>query len=197
MLFVFLSGALLGLPPGGGTAAPPATTPGESLTSLYLYNFLLFVDWPREAFQDRSTLAIGVLDQEKGDRLFAGIEGKKVRGKTLAIQRLRRAEGIGDDLQVLFIRNATTPAILEVLDRLKGRPCLTVSRIAGFAELGGMVAFLPPPPAVDFPAGSAPPAARFRINLDAVLDAGLKIRSRLLRLSEITGDTPNGTPIGN
>lgn len=158
---------------------------------LYLYNFLLFVDWPEDSFSNRHAIAIGLLDRgtDRGGDLLTSIQGKEIRGRTLEIHRVHRIGDVDPGWQVLFVRDVPQTAVYRALARIKSNPCLTVSSEQGFAELGGMVTFLRPEPRPD----DARPAARFRINLDAVLEAGLKIRSRLLRLSEIAGDIPDGT----
>ena len=191
----FAATLLLGAP----KEAPSGDPPSSELIGLYLYNFLLFVDWPGEVHRERTILEIGILDPTgEGDpRPLGGIEGKRIRGKTLVIRRVLRVADLDPDWQVLFVEDASGALVLEALVRLEGSPCLTVSDIPGFAGLGGMVEFLPPrgiasPPP---PGAGANPVPRFRINLDAVLEVGLKIRSRLLRLSEITGDIPDERPI--
>ncbi len=185
---------------GAPKEAPSAETPSSELVGLYLYNFLLFVDWPGEVHRERPTLEIGILDPAgEGDPHPLGeIEGKQIRDKTLVIRRVLRIADLDPDWQVLFVEGAPSDMVIEALARLGGSPCLTVSDIPGFAGLGGMVEFLSPREVASSPApgAGADPAPRFRINLDAVLRARLEIRSRLLRLSEITGDIPHGTPIG-
>ena len=184
---------------GAPKEAPSAETPSNELVGLYLYNFLLFVDWPGEVHRERPTLEIGILDPTgEGDpHPLGGIEGKRIRDKTLVIRRVLRIADLDPDWQVLFVEGAPDEVVLEALARLGGSPCLTVSDIPGFAGLGGMVELLSPRGIASSPdpGAGADPAPRFRINLDAVLQAKLKIRSRLLRLSEITGDIPHGTPI--
>ncbi len=166
-------------------------TSGDRLVDLYLYNFLLFVDWPEESFSNRHAIAIGLLDNgtDPGQGLLESIEGKQIRGRTLEIHRVERIKDVDLGWQVLFVRDVPKAAAHQALARIKNEPCLTVSGNPAFVELGGMVALLHPYTGPE--AGRS--TARFRINLDAVLEAGLKIRSRLLRLSEITGDIPNGT----
>jgi hypothetical protein len=184
---------------GGPKQALSTGTSSSELIGLYLYNFLLFVDWPDEAHRKRHTLEIGIL-APAGDgrrRPLAGIEGKRIRGKTVVVRRVLRTADLDPGWQVLFVESASKGVVLEALDRLGGAPCLTASDMPGFAGLGGMVEFLAPREIATsvHATETARPAPRFRINLESVLDAGLKIRSRLLRLSEITGGIPNGTPV--
>lgn len=179
-----------------GTPACAETPPAGRLMGLYLYNFLLFVDWPEDRFQDRHNMVIRLFGKWNENEFLAGIEGKEIRGRTIVIEHAKGIDEIETGCDVLFILNAEKAVASDLLARLRDTPCLTMSDMPGFARLGGMVEFLSIPPS-NLPrqgTEAAQPAARFRINLKAVQDAGIKIRSRLLRLSEIVGGIPNGTP---
>ncbi|MCF8063200.1 MAG: YfiR family protein [Deltaproteobacteria bacterium] len=196
MVCAVLATALVLCAPAG--EAPVRASSKTELISLYLYNFLLFVDWPAGNPRSPQTIEIGFLGREGGEGcLLTEIAGKQIRRRTLVIRRIHRTADLDRSLQVLFVQDDSKNVILEALARLEQTPCLTVSNMPGFTDLGGMVEILPPPSdgSLQPHAGAAPSPVRFRINLDAVLDAGLKIRSRLLRLSEIKGDIPHGTSI--
>jgi hypothetical protein len=162
----------------------------EGLLGLYLYNFLLFVDWPAEAFTDGDTITIGVLGNADGPPLFTRLHGKSIKGKELVIRNVSRVNDLERDWHVIFVRDGNPSRAAQAVDRLKNSHCLTISDIAGFTELGGMVEFTYPSRAG---IKQGIPAKRFRIQLDVVLDAGLRIRSRLLRLSDVLGKIPNAT----
>lgn len=193
-LFSFLLATVILVGARSGRAGnEPA--PQDKILGLYLYNFLLFVDWPEGSFRNRYALEIGLLSETQGGAdFFAGIAGRQLRERTLMIQRIRRAKEVDRGWQVLFIQEASPSTVRDILGKVDSAPCLTVSNVPGFTDLGGMVEFLPirTLPPVGSRDLSTRPAPRFRINLEAVLRAELKIRSRLLRLSEITGADPNG-----
>jgi hypothetical protein len=168
-------------------------TPQERIIGLYLYNVLLFVDWPESAFQNRHEFKIGVFLPPGKEPILESLLGRTLKGKPLTIERIHRIQDLTTDYHALFVRDCHDAAIAEILAKLQGVPCLTVSTMPGFARQGGMVALVHLPE-------REPPARtekdlrgtkRFRINLNAALSAGLKIRSRLLRLSEIVGGIPD------
>ncbi len=179
-----------------GTTVSAETPRTDCLTGLYLYNFLLFVDWPVDEYQDRHKMVICLLSKERKSEFLAGIEGKQLRGKEIVIKHARKMDEIEAGCHVLLVRDAEKTVAFDLLAQLRNKPCLTMGDMPGFAELGGMVELLCPSPCDSaLPGGTfTQPAARFRINLDAVLSAGFKIRSRILRLSEIVGGIPHGTP---
>jgi len=74
---------------------------------------------------------------------------------------------------------------LHILDKVGNRPVLTVSDMDGFAQMGGMVCFKH----MACKEHQAGHGKRFEINISAVERGGLKIRSRLLRLSDIVNQS--------
>jgi len=166
----------------------------EGLLSLYLYNFLLFVDWPCGTSAPAENITIGVLEGLDAPPLFKHLHGKQIKGKTLIVQNVTRVSEIDRDWNVLFIRRSNRSLTPDAVCRLKSSHCLTISNMAGFTELGGMVEFVCPhrdgSSQAALEEGRSP--KRFRIHLDAVLEAGLRIRSRLLRLSDVLGNVPDG-----
>lgn len=205
MLMVQGRGTILGFALGtalffciaAGTPVPAETPPADRLMGLYLYNFLLFVDWPGELSHKKKAIVICLFGKGSESGFLTGIKGKQVREKTIVIEHAQEVNEIVTGCDVLFIRDAERSMTFDLLAQLRDAPCLTISDMPGFAELGGMVEFLrrTTPRGLTLPEGKAgQPTARFRINLEVVLNAGFKIRSRLLRLSEIVGGIPRGKP---
>jgi hypothetical protein len=194
----FALGLIIALGMSPGTAASVETSPADGLMGFYVYNFLLFVDPPATGPHEQPTLVICLLG--KGDNMgfLDGIEGKQIRGKPIVLRRINAMDEMRTDCDVLFIRGMEKTTAHDMLSQLKSKPRLTMSDIPGFAEIGGMVEFLPicSLESAMTEVITAPPVVRFRINLGAVLDAGFRIRSRLLRLSEIVGGIPHGTSAG-
>ena len=160
-------------------------TPQEHrITALYLYNFLLFVDWPKNAFSGSNTLKVGVYGAPEVYKAMKPMSGKMIRGKKLVVSLPTDPGDVDDSLKVLFIGRGEKGGVKALLRKAEGKHILTVSHMEGFVHLGGMVTFVH--------AGSLPKGGqkqkRFIINLPAVHKSGLKIRSRLLRMSHIVHD---------
>jgi hypothetical protein len=143
--------------------------------AVFLFNFAQFVAWPANAFPNAQTpLTIGVLGDDPFDSfLDATVQGEKVNGHPLVIQRYRNLED-AKNCQILFVSRSENGRMGRILAGLKDRNILTVGDMAGFAKNGGIVRFV-----------TAQNKIHFRINLAAAKSANLTISSKLLRLAEI------------
>ncbi len=163
-------------------SADPKNAPQQKITALYLYNFLLFVDWPEDAASD--TLKIAICGAPQVYEALKPMAGKTIKGKKLVVFSLTRPDELDDCCKVLFVGDTEPQVLRELFKEINGKPILTVSDKAGFVRLGGMVFF-------NDPGGlrkDGKKQKRFIINLSAVRKSRLKIRSRLLRMSDIVYD---------
>jgi len=163
-------------------SSDPKNAPKQKITALYLYNFLLFVDWPENAASN--TIKVAIYDAPQVYEALKPMTGKTINGKKLVVFSLTRPETLDDCCRVLFVGDTETQAVRELLKKVRGKPVLTVSDKAGFVRLGGMVFFKDPGDLRK----DGKKQTRFIINLSAVRKSGLKIRSRLLRMSDIVYD---------
>lgn len=141
----------------------------------YLYNFTQFTDWPTNAFSTANApIVIGILgDDPFGKTLDELVKNEIVRGHPLVIKRLN----LGDDLQscqLLFICRNEKEQTSALLQKLKGRPVLTVGDDEDFAKSGGMVNFV-----------LVQKKVKLEINPAAAEKAGLQISAKLLKLARI------------
>jgi len=151
------------------------------LKALYLYNFLLFVDWPDHPFTHREILRIAVIGDDTLYEFIRLLSGKAIQGRELMVERFEAIEDLPPACHVIFIGEAKKGLAPGIIQRVKGAPVLTLSDIPGFTDMGGMVYFKQ----LACPEGPTECPKRFDVLLGAVKDAGLNIRSRLLRLSDI------------
>lgn len=140
----------------------------------FLFRFLSFVQWPDQAFDVSGNIIIGILGENPFGNAFKPVEGNRVGRRKLVIEhydqdtdseRLKRCH-------LLFISSSMENRYKNILKALKGYPVLTVSEIHGFADSGGMIRFITDRNNVVFV-----------INNSAAARAGIKIRSKLLRLA--------------
>lgn len=143
--------------------------------AVFLFNFAQFVAWPTNAFPESQTpLTIGVLGDDPFDAfLDETVQGEKVGGHPLVIQRYRHVEDI-QACQILFISRSENNRMEQILADLKGRNILTVGDMEGFSKSGGVIRFV-----------TEENKIHFRINLEAAKNANLTISSKMLRLAEI------------
>ncbi len=84
------------------------------------------------------------------------------------------------DCDVLFIGNVNPRIMAAILNKVKGKPILTIGRSPEFLKMGGMINLV-----------QTGPRFKLQVNVCAAREAGLTISSKLLKLSEIyCGETP-------
>ena len=108
-------------------------------------------------------------------------EGKRMKGRRLVVDDPKDIEGLNPTCQVLFVGSSERANANHILKSIEKQSILTVSDMPGFIQMGGMVLFNEE----GNPENKMKRKKRFTVNLSQVKKAGLKIRSRLLRLSNV------------
>lgn len=172
LLFIMITRLVAG---SADVSAQTVPAPDYQVKAVFLFNFTQFVEWPQHAFAEvRSPVVVGVLGNDPfSTYLDKIVKGEQMNGHPLVIKRYRRVEEI-ESCHILFISQSEQYRLRRVLNKLQGRPILTVGDMAGFAEAGGMIQFY-----------TNENKIRFQINLESVRSSALNISSKLLRLAEI------------
>ena len=160
-----------------GAPSPAGEYP---LKAVFLFNFVQFVEWPVSAFADsKAPIILGIVGRDPfGAVLDNTIKGEKVNGRPLEIRRLKADEDLSA-CHVVFLSRSGKEDAAGLVQKLEGRPVLTVGEIEGFAELGGVINFV----MVDR-------KVRFEVNPQAAAQQGVKISSRLLQLGRVVEPAP-------
>lgn len=135
----------------------------------YLYNFLQFVEWPPETFAG-GTILVCVFGEDNFGAALRDIVGESVRGRTVTVRHFREPEDL-EACHIAFVSSSERSREPLVLQRLAGRPVLTVGETAGFIERGGMINLV-----------RVAEKIRFEINQQAAEHNHLKISAQLLQL---------------
>jgi hypothetical protein len=149
--------------------------------AVFLFNFSQFVEFPSEAFLTAdSPLVIGVLGKDPfGDYLDETVNGEKVNGHSLTVERYKTLEEI-KTCHILFISADKKLDVKGIFKQLENRPILTVGDMPNFAKNGGIIRFL-----------TDDNKTRIRINIEAAKKANVTISSKLLRIAEIINSENN------
>lgn len=153
----------------------------------FLYNFLQFVDWPKEKFADSDgPIIIGIIGKNPFGNAFEPIKGKKVKNKVVVIKHFESFEKLKSSAEkdsqelemlkkchLLFICSSEQQNLKEIIDTLKSHSVLTVGEMNGFLEAGGIIHWFVEEKKI-----------RFDINAAAARQANIEIRSNLLRLAK-------------
>jgi hypothetical protein len=161
------------------------------IKAAFIYNFIKFVDWPKEKLPDSNEpVIIGIIGKDPFGNAFAPIRDKSDKGKKVAIKHFRsflelKKSNIKDQdvlnrqievmrgSHLLFICPSEEEVLGAIMDAVKGYNVLTVGQMEDFLESGGVINFLMEEKKV-----------RFEINVTAARRAKLQIRSQLLRLAK-------------
>ncbi len=182
---------LCGIVNSGETGGHMQTAGGRQATeyeikAVYLYNFLLFVEWPEpdddEKEDSGSTgnidsdrpVIIGIVGKDPFGKSFREVEGKPAKAgkRRLEIKRFGRYRKNTDlsGCDLLFVCQSERKYFPEILRPLKGKPVLTVGDWGGFLEAGGMINLV-----------KAKNRIRWEINRTPVKKTQLKMSAQLLR----------------
>ena len=161
------------------------------IKAAFLYNFIKFVDWPKKKNEDSNEpITIGIIGKDPFGDAFEPLKNKQVKDRQVVIKRFKALEELekaGEegktelDKQIetirkcylLFICSSEEKNLGRIINSVKEHNVLTVGEMSGFVEAGGIVNFLVEEKKI-----------RFEINAVAATRAGLKIRSKLLRLAK-------------
>jgi len=135
----------------------------------YLFNFLKFIEWPREVESGPITICIAG-HNPFGDVLAETLQGERVNSRSLATRVIPEPQA---GCAVVFVPKDT--ATTAYLRAVRGAPTLTGGETPGFIGEGGIINFV-------LEQGKV----RFEIDLKAAERADLRISSHLLRLARIS-----------
>ncbi len=163
------------------SAEPTDTVREYQIKASFLYKFLLFVEWPEKVPEHtEDTIVIGILGKDPFGDTFVPVEGQTIKGKTLRIKRFKddTSHELLKKCHLLFISSSFEENMNNVLESLKDHPVLTVCESSAFLPSGGMIHIF-----------SKQNRVVFEINKAVAERAGIKFRSKLLRIAvRVVGD---------
>ncbi len=138
-------------------------------------NFAKFTRWPESP--DKTTkeknLSICLMGDESLLEAFAGIQGRKVKGRSIELHWINNISGL-QGCDILFVGHSSPTEFSRIMNSLRHKSVLTIGETTQFTKAGGMIAFF-----------STNGRIRFQINPVAVRHAGLQLSSTLLELATI------------
>jgi hypothetical protein len=171
--------------------ADSAQTLEYQVKAAFIYNFIKFVDWPKEKLADSNEpVIIGIVGKDPFGDAFAPVKDKDDKGRKVTIKRFKSfqelKESKGNDqgelnqqieamrkCHLLFVCPSESERIPDIIASVKGHGVLTVADTQGFLEAGGVINFVMEEQKV-----------RFEINVTTAKRTKLQIRSQLLRLAK-------------
>jgi hypothetical protein len=153
--------------------AAPAPKEHE-IKAAFLYNFTKFIDWPEETFaRADSAFVIAVLGESPlAAELEKAVRGRKIAGREIVVRVCRTAADAAAG-QLIFVL-ADDAVWRELLQRIAGRPVVTVGESERFLRQGGTITLL-------FESDNK---VRFAINMTVAERAGVRISAQLQKLAK-------------
>jgi hypothetical protein len=151
-----------------------------NVKAAFLYSFGRYVEWPKDAFDERSgAFVIGVCGEDPiGQVLDRIAQSKTIQGRRIIIQKMATIEEL-QPCHILFVSHSIPPAQqITVINKMRDKATLLVGEVPGFAERGGGINF--------FVEGGT---VRFEINVEAVRQEKLMLDAKLLNLGKKVSDT--------
>lgn len=163
---------------GRGAPAAVKQSSGFRIKIAFVFNFLKFTEWPEA--RSSGKIIVGVIGNTPLAEGTVEVPDAKVGERSVFITVIPSWSETGSEAQdalleqchALFICESARAHTGEILDRLKGKPILTVGESDTFLEQGGVFNFFIEDKKV-----------RFNANLKAAKESGIKIRAKLLRLA--------------
>ena len=161
------------------------------IKAAFLYNFIKFVDWPKEKAADpNAPVTIGIIGKDPFGSAFNPVEDKDAKSRKVLIKRFKTFEelkkagekdkslldreiGAMRKCHLLFVCSSEEENLVEIINLVKDHSVLTIGEMKGFIESGGIINFIMEEQKV-----------RFEINVTTARQAELQIRSQLLRLAK-------------
>ena len=147
-----------------------AATKEDKVKTAIIYKITKFISWSNR----KQVLTLCILGEGPINIELNRINRKNTMGRRLSITHKDPNAPFEKLCDALYIHNTDNQTISKVIDRLKGKPVLTISDAKNFAEQGGIVGLTRK--------GSR---IRFSINQSSANAAGLTINSQLLGLAKI------------
>jgi len=146
-----------------------AQEPSEyRLKAAFLYNFVLFTEWPAEV---GGTINLCIYGHDPFGPEIEVLQGKTVSGRRIVVLR-RPVNSAIKSCQVVFIASSAIPALPRVLEEVRDSPVLTVADSPGAARQG-----------VALNMAVTQDKITFEANLQAARAARLNLSSKLMRLA--------------
>lgn len=174
-----------------GARADSAQGLEYQVKAAFIYNFIKFVDWPKEKLADSNEpIIIGIVGKDPFGDAFAPVKDKDDKGRKIITKRFKSFQELKKSNEnnqgeleqqieamrkchLLFICSSEEENLKEIINAVKNQSVLTIGETKGFLETGGIINFIVEEQKV-----------RFEINAAIARQGKLQIRSQLLRLAK-------------
>jgi hypothetical protein len=155
---------------GGATSRLRAQDVDYKAYTLFVYNFMKYVEWPEA--QSKGDFVLGIYgDSPIQKELQALASNKKLKGRNIVVKTLANPSD-GANCQLMYISDSKSSTLKTLKDQMKDKPVLIVGEREGLAKKGAALSFV----TMD------DDALKFDINKKEIEGHQLKISSQLITL---------------
>lgn len=159
------------------TASAPAqaqSIPENDRKAAFIYNFILFTDWPDQSQADSRAFTICVNAASAMRPALTSLHGKMAKGRRLTVKLLEAFDDGIRECGVLLVDGMDRDQWLQLKKNLAKLPVLTISIEGELGSEHAMVAL-----------GQSWRSLVFDVDMAAVRQANLVMSSKLLRLARV------------
>lgn len=152
------------------TAFARSTANEAAVKAGYLFNFMKFVNWPRNAMSKQ--LIVCILGSNPFGSVIETLNGRAIRDSTIRVVIDVPLEQT-KYCHVVYVSKSESGRLTTSLLRLRQAPILTISDIEGFSAKGGIIELMT----------GLNGDITFRVSQQSAQEVGLHVSSKLLSLS--------------
>jgi len=161
MLFLFLNGI---------SAKCVAQDVDYKAYTLFVYNFMKYVEWPEA--QSKGDFVVCIFGESPVQKELAGLAAsKKLKGRNIVIKNISKPEDAAG-CQLLYVSASKSGNIKALKEQMAGKPILIVGEREGLAKKGAELSFVT----------LEDDGLKFDINKKEIEQHQLKISSQLISL---------------
>lgn len=161
---------------------PPAAAQEARYTVMaaFLFNFLLFTDWPAHDVLDSGPYVIGVIGSNPFERAAPTLEQRNAGGRDIRFAHFKTRKDL-EPVHILFVTAEADSGLHEIREALKESPVLLVGESEDFTQRGGVIRFFEEATG----AARTETTLRVEINRPSAEARRIRFRSQLLRLAQV------------
>jgi hypothetical protein len=154
-----------------GTNTVKAQDVNYKAYSVYVYNFIKYIEWPESAKADEFVIAI-IGESPVKTELKTLAATKKANGKTIVIKQYNSIEEVGQ-CQILYISSGRSSVLKNAIERTKGMSALLIAEREGLAKKGAGINFVT----------LEDETLKFELNRKVIENNNLKVSNQLISLA--------------
>ena len=118
------------------------------IKAAFMYNYIKFIDWPKEKVAGSNSITIGIIGKNPFGKAFEPLKNKRIKDKKVIIKQFKGIEEsklsekqieVIKKCYVLFVCRSEIKHLKEILKSVKGHSILTVGDMKDFLESGGVI----------------------------------------------------------